>query len=379
MECPRDPHQGAGLSLYHSSIIPPYILEAIVERNLAPQEVVEIAQKTLNHITTIRDTHRLLFDDNRGDRPEDLTDISAKNVCSHFEKIFNFYRTAFRRSSYDDKGAVIHASVNFDGDGSLEPGYMNAFWASGPDPGHSDFVFGDGAPMIIADFTEFLDIACNEFTHAVIEHTGILPYYFQSGALNNSISNVFGCMIKQFDKKQKVEDVKNWLIGEGIWTVPMDMANRSIRDMENPGAAYDNDLFGKDPQPASMDGYHELPVGNDSGGVNIYSGIPNRAFVLAAKAIGGYSWEGAGKIWYESLTDPALRNLFLGDNGEPIVYYDYGVHGNKNIQLVSNAELLPLKNTFKIFADLTIKHARAHSQKAVEAVESAWKTVGVLH
>ncbi|MDE9480197.1 M4 family metallopeptidase, partial [Xenorhabdus bovienii] len=44
------------------------------------------------------------------------------------------------------------------------------------------------------------------------------------------------------------------------------------------------------------------------GGVHKYSGIPNRAFYLLAIALGGYAWEQAGKIWYETLLDKRLSH-----------------------------------------------------------------------
>jgi Zn-dependent metalloprotease len=63
-------------------------------------------------------------------------------------------------------------------------------------------------------------------------------------------------------------------------------------------------VLGKDPQPADMDGYVKLPADSqhDNGGVHTNSGIPNRAFYLAATGIGGTSWEGAGLVWYDVLT-----------------------------------------------------------------------------
>jgi Zn-dependent metalloprotease len=71
--------------------------------------------------------------------------------------------------------------------------------------------------------------------------------------------------------------------------------------MAAPGTAYDGD-----PQPATMDGYLDLPDDdnprNDNGGVHINSGIPNHAFYLVATALGGNAWEAAGQIWYDTLT-----------------------------------------------------------------------------
>jgi Zn-dependent metalloprotease len=50
-----------------------------------------------------------------------------------------------------------------------------------------------------------------------------------------------------------------------------------------------------------MDGYVE------GGDVHINSGIPNRAFAVAATTLGGNAWDAAGPIWYATLTDPQLR------------------------------------------------------------------------
>jgi Zn-dependent metalloprotease len=72
--------------------------------------------------------------------------------------------------------------------------------------------------------------------------------------------------------------------------------------MKEPGTAYEGDS-----QPAHMDDYVDLPNDNDprndNGGVHINSGIPNRAFYLAAAAIGGNAWEKAGRVWYAALTE----------------------------------------------------------------------------
>jgi Zn-dependent metalloprotease len=69
--------------------------------------------------------------------------------------------------------------------------------------------------------------------------------------------------------------------------------------MAAPGSAYDDPNIGKDPQPATMAAY--VNTTDDNGGVHINSGICNRAFYLAAMAIGGYAWQKAGLIWYRTL------------------------------------------------------------------------------
>ena len=86
--------------------------------------------------------------------------------------------------------------------------------------------------------------------------------------------------------------------------------------MSAPGTAYDDDVLGKDPQPAHMDDYVETT--DDNGGVHLNSGIPNRAFFLVADALGGRAWERAGQVWYDTLVgglavaDRRLRRVRRG-------------------------------------------------------------------
>ena len=92
----------------------------------------------------------------------------------------------------------------------------------------------------------------------------------------------------------------DWLIGEGLLT----KQGEALRSMKAPGTAFDNDLLGKDPQPAHMD--HFVHTAEDNGGVHINSGIPNHAFYLAATALGGSAWVKAGQIWYDTIRDKSL-------------------------------------------------------------------------
>jgi Zn-dependent metalloprotease len=105
-------------------------------------------------------------------------------------------------------------------------------------------VFGDGDGKIFNDFTSRIDVTAHELTHGVTEKTAGLEYQGQSGALNESCSDVFGIMVKQWKLGQSSEDA-NWLIGEGIWAKGIN--GRALRDMQNPGTAYDDPKVGKDP------------------------------------------------------------------------------------------------------------------------------------
>ena len=126
------------------------------------------------------------------------------------------------------------------------------------------------------------------------------------------MSDVFGACIKQRHLGQDAASA-DWLVGEGIFLPGVN--GQALRSMSDPGTAYDDPQIGKDPQVGSMADFVETT--DDNGGVHINSGIPNRAFVLAARAIGGESWSGAGRIWYAALTSglagrQRLRHLRRG-------------------------------------------------------------------
>ncbi|MDH6227048.1 Zn-dependent metalloprotease [Streptomyces sp. MJP52] len=202
-------------------------------------------------------------------------------------------------------------------------------------------VFGDGDGEVFLDFTIPVDVIGHELAHGVTQYTANLEYYGQSGALNESVSDVFGSLIKQYTKGETAAEA-DWLIGAGL--LAPRVTGKALRSMKEPGSAYDDDVLGKDPQPGSMDDY--VDTRQDNGGVHINSGIPNRAFHLAATALGGHAWEKAGRIWYDVLTGGGLK---------------------------ADAE-------FADFARLTLEAAATRFGEGAEAqaVEKAWQEVGVL-
>lgn len=203
---------------------------------------------------------------------------------------FALFWEAYRRDSIDDAGLPLDATVHYDQD------YDNAFWDG------TQMVFGDGDGELFNRFTLALDVIGHELTHGVTEREAGLAYVNQSGALNESISDVFGALVKQHALGQDAA-AADWLIGEGLFTPQV--AGSALRSMKAPGTAYDDPVLGKDPQPAHMDDF--VRTNQDNGGVHINSGIANRAFYLAATAIGGKAWDRAGTIWYNALLDPNVR------------------------------------------------------------------------
>lgn len=205
---------------------------------------------------------------------------------------YDLYHDLFERNSIDNNGMELSSTVHY------LTGYDNAFWDG------AKMVYGDGdedlpeSERLFNRFTISIDVIGHELTHGVTQYEANLVYRNQSGALNESISDVFGSLVKQHVGNQTVTEA-NWLIGEGLFTPNVN--GLGIRSMKNPGSAYDDPVLGKDPQPDHISKY--VDTTSDNGGVHINSGIPNKAFYETASAIGGYAWEKAGKIWYVALRD----------------------------------------------------------------------------
>jgi Zn-dependent metalloprotease len=224
----------------------------------------------------------------RGTGDPAVADPAVNEAFDGVDKTYRFYLDVFDRASVDGNGLSLVSSVHF------SHAYDNAFWNG------SQMVFGDGSGQVLAvgSLTKALDVIGHELTHGVTQYTAALEYQAQPGALNESISDVFGSLVRQRDLGQSAAQA-DWLIGPGILGTALHGV--ALRSMKAPGTAFDGD-----PQPATMAGYVDLPVdadpAHDNGGVHINSGIPNHAFYLAATAIGGDAWDAPGRIWYDALT-----------------------------------------------------------------------------
>lgn len=216
-------------------------------------------------------------------------DPAADEAYDGLGHTHSLYADAFGRNSIDGAGLALDATVHF---GNL---YDNAFWDG------RQMVFGDGDGEIFQRFTKSLSVIGHELAHGVTQYTAALAYRNQAGAINESMSDVFGALVEQYVRQESTEQA-NWLIGEGLFTDKVQ--GSALRSLKAPGTAYDDDVLGKDPQPDSMDTY--VKTSADNGGVHINSGIPNRAFYVAASAIGGNAWEAPGQIWYGALTSGSL-------------------------------------------------------------------------
>jgi Zn-dependent metalloprotease len=254
----------------------------------------------------------------RAEGQDKVSDDAVNQAYDGLGATYAYYWSNFGRDSIDGQGmpllGLVHQGRNYD----------NAFWDNN---GH--MFFGDGDGQALTQTTAGIDVVGHELTHGVTQHEANLVYSGQSGALNESISDVFGIQVKQKALGQDVE-TSDWYIGADVVGPLLQPA---LRSMKEPGKAHPHD-----DQPSTMEEYV------DGGDVHTNSGIPNRAFYVVASTLGGNSWDAAGPIWYDSLCDPLLT---------------------------ANA-------SFRDFALRTVSHAQQRygsDSKEVHAVGAGWEAV----
>ena len=290
---------------------------------------ITVAAAPNREISTAKNARRLPGTVVRREGEAATGDAAADEAYDGFGATWALFHDVYGRNSIDGAGMTLAGTVHYD------KGYDNAFWNG------ERMVFGDGDGEIFGRFTASLEVIGHELTHGVTETTAGLIYQGQPGALNEHVSDVFGVLVKQHSLGQDATTA-DWLVGADL-LLP-GVAGVAIRSMISPGTAYDDPRLGKDPQPDHMSDF--VTTSDDNGGVHINSGIPNRAFALAARAIGGQAWTAAGQIWFDVLTGADIT----------------------------------ARTDFATFARLTVAAAAARfgSDSAQhDAVRDGWVTVGV--
>src|SRR5690606_10311707 len=140
----------------------------------------------------------------RGEGQPESGDVAVDEAYAWLGATYALFWEAFGRHSIDDAGLPLIGTVHYG------QGYENAFWNG------EQMVFGDGDGEVFQRFTRAVDIVAHELTHGVIDHQGGLWYHGQSGALNESLCDVFGSLVKQHHLRQTAEEA-DWLIGEGLF------------------------------------------------------------------------------------------------------------------------------------------------------------------
>jgi len=213
--------------------------------------------------------------------PRSGWDKAAVTALYNLRTTCDYYRRTFGRNSIDGRGMNVVGLVH------VGSSWENACW-----DGSANIVcFGDGG-KIFDSLVKALDVAAHELAHGITQYTANLEYKYQSGALNEAFSDIFGCMVDRDD----------WVIGEDVTKA----APGFLRSLSNPHQ-------GLECLPAHMSEYKNLPLSEDNGGVHTNCGIPSRAAYLLAE---GLSREGLGssigrekteKIFYRALTNYLTR------------------------------------------------------------------------
>ncbi len=204
----------------------------------------------------------------------------VNNAYDYAGDTYNFYMSHHHRDSIDGVGMTLVSTTRYCPDLSHCP-YANAFW--------------NGAQMVYgAGFASADDVVGHELTHGVTENTSNLFYYYQSGAINESLSDVWGEFIDQTDGVGSDTASDKWLMGE-------DIPGGALRSMKDPT------IYG---DPDKMSSANYSTGAGDSGGVHSNSGINNKAAYLMTdgdsfngKTVSGLGITKVAAIYYEVQTN----------------------------------------------------------------------------
>jgi len=236
--------------------------------------------------------------------PKTSSDATAKRTFKETTGVAGFYKKVFNRNSIDNAGMTMMSSIHYG------VNFTNAMWDG------SQMVYGDGDAKLFIDFTNGNDVIGHELTHGVTQHSLQLGYSGDAGGLNESLSDCFGSMFRQWEAGQDVKSA-DWLIGKDIMG-PAAKARgfKSLRNMANPA-----DPHCLAPQPIH---YSQLTPGMDP---HYTSGPPNLAFCVACKTAGGNSWERIGQVWYAALTTsgahPTMKMPAFANRTRQIAHQKY--------------------------------------------------------
>jgi Zn-dependent metalloprotease len=222
---------------------------------------------------------------NQSQQPCTISNANPHADAAHKYAIgtYNFYASKHLRDSIDNNGMIIKSTVQYC-DPSFPCPYDNAYWDG------TQMVYGSAHGYPLAD-----DVVAHELTHGVTQYESNLFYYYQSGAINESFSDLWGEYYDQINGQGVDLDVFKWLIGEDV------VGLGAERSMNNPT------VYG-DPDKMTSPYYHMSS--DDSGGVHENSGVNNKAVFLMVdggtfngRIVSAMGWDKVGAIYYEVNTN----------------------------------------------------------------------------
>ena len=254
---------------------------------------------------------------------------NATGVQAHFgaEKTYKYFQQKHGRNSYNNGGAAIKSYVSY------SRNYVNAFWDG------SRMTYGDGDGVNYGPLVS-LDICGHEISHGVTEYSANLVYSYQSGALNESFSDIFGESIEKY-----ASGTNDWLMGDNIGAGG---SGGALRSMSNPNTFGDPDTYL---------GTNWYSGSGDSGGVHTNSGVQNFWFYILSVGKSGTNDLGSSY----SVTGIGM------DKAAAIAYRNLTVYLNANSQY-SNARAGAIQAAKDLYG--------AGSPEEI-ATTNAWYAVGV--
>jgi len=271
------------------------------------------------------------------------SDPNEVSVAANIAYTMNYYKTVHNRSSVDDAGIIVPTVSHFG------QNYVNAFWSGGT-PGYMAFGDGDGST---ATCLATLDVCGHEVAHGVTQYTAGLIYKNESGALNESFSDIFGANVEfnfQADDRSgypnKKPGMADWLLGEDCM-----VSSTAVRDMRNPANSATVGSGGE--QPSKYKGKHWYTGTGDNGGVHYNSGVQNFFYYLLCEG-------GTG-------TNDGISYRVTGitiTNARRVAYRALTVYCDKNTD-------------YKAVRNAWISAAQDLNPTWVSSVKAAWDAVGV--
>lgn len=226
-------------------------------------------------------------------------DASVNAAYDNAGIVYNYFNSNHSRDGINGSGATIISTVHYD------VNLNNAFWNG------TQMVYGDGDGVTFGPLALGLDVVAHELVHGITQHTSNLIYQDESGALNESLSDIFAALIDP-----------DWLIGEDVYTPGT--GGDALRNLSNPTCCnqpdhYD-DVATPDASGSALDRSCHSAENQDNGCVHINSGIPNKAAYLMSAggtfhgiAVTGIGNDLMGDIWYEAQVNWLTRSDDFAD------------------------------------------------------------------
>jgi len=312
-----------------------------------------------NGVITLRgELNKVGFDYTSPTANWSLSGATRAALDAHFgvSSTYNYYKKIHGRNSYDDAGAALYSYVNY------YIGFDNAYWDG------YEMVFYPRSDGIVGGLTG-IDVCGHELTHAVTEYSCALVYANESGAMNESLSDIMGKNVQFYTKPADI----NWELSNDMGWI--------IRDMSNPN------LQG---QPDTYKGDYWYTGTDDNGGVHYNSGVGNFMYYLLVNGGTGvndkgqsYSVTGLGRATAEKIVY-RCQTVYLFSTAKYIDWRTAAVNAAIDLFGAGTQAVRSVKNAFHavgigavapVFAEIA---AAENAQALLKSVESKNAYVNVM-